>query len=383
MKILITTSIFPPDIGGPARSVPLIASELRKRGHGVSVLTLSDSLRWDDAVYSFRVIRVPRCWLPLRLFWMVLHILREGATCDLLFVNGRFVEAEAANVFLRKPLVRKAVGDWAWEQATRMKWITDSFEEFQNTRYGMRIEFLRFLRNSWIRRAHKVIVDSSYLRHWLKEWGVSEHKITVIYNAVAAPGRIRPYKVPLSTSLKVVTVGRLERGKRVDEVIKVVSRMEQVGLVVVGDGPESGLLENLAHILGCDGRIYFAGRKDPIEVLALMAACDIFVLYSSHESFPHIVLEAMSVGLPVVATAVGGIPEIIKNGENGCLVPVAPIKALEEALMQLLSNAPTRQLLANGARQTAKKFAIDRMVNATERVLANSRTPAPSDPAQR
>ena len=67
-------------------------------------------------------------------------------------------------------------------------------------------------------------------------------------------------------------------------------------------------------------RVYFAGQRNKEETFALMAACDLFVLNSSYEGFPHVVLEAMCAGLPVVATEVGGTPELVRDGENGLLI---------------------------------------------------------------
>jgi glycosyltransferase involved in cell wall biosynthesis len=76
-------------------------------------------------------------------------------------------------------------------------------------------------------------------------------------------------------------------------------------LVIVGDGPERARLEALAQTNQVIDRVYFAGQRSKAETFGLMAGCDLFVLNSTYEGFPHVVLEAMSVGLPVVATAVG------------------------------------------------------------------------------
>jgi glycosyltransferase involved in cell wall biosynthesis len=370
MNILITTDIFPPDIGGPARYVSLMALELWKRGHRVCVLTFRDSGGFDDVTHPFQVIRVSWMFLPFRLLVLGLEILRQGRKADLLFINGRFLEVDVVNVLLRKPLVRKVVGDWAWERARLRGWTGDSFEEFQKKRHGLMITFLKALQRWSTCRADRVIVPCCYLRHWVTQWGVPQEKTVVIPNAVEPVERIIPIEAPLSTATKIVTVGRLTRQKRVDQVIEVVSRLDGVGLVVVGDGPDRPRLEELARTLGSAGRLYFAGKRSQAEILALMAACDIFVLNSTHEGFPHVLLEAMSVGLPVVATAVGGIPEIVKDGHNGCLIPVSSGKALEEALLKLLSTSSTRKLLAAGAKQTSKQFDLGQMAEGTEAVLA-------------
>ena len=89
-----------------------------------------------------------------------------------------------------------------------------------------------------------------------------------------------------------------------------------IGLVIVGDGSERKRLEGVANTLDVADRVYFAGQASQAETIRLMAACDFFVLNSTHEGLPHVVLEAMSLGLPVVATAVGGTPEVVCDGEQ-------------------------------------------------------------------
>ena len=119
MNLLMITGIFPPDIGGPATYVPTMAGELVKRGHKITVVTLSDSLDHDDHSYIFPVRRIRRgLFKPLRLLLTVLRILRDGRNAQVLYVNGLYLEAVIANYLLRKPMVQKIVGDWAWERST-------------------------------------------------------------------------------------------------------------------------------------------------------------------------------------------------------------------------------------------------------------------------
>jgi glycosyltransferase involved in cell wall biosynthesis len=254
--------------------------------------------------------------------------------------------------------------------------VKDSFEVFQKARYGFRVELLKLLRAWWTRRANRIIVPSRYLSSWVQGWRVPREKVSVIYNAVEPLKGIEPAPLPFdqlrpTTSLKitVVTVGRLVPWKDVDKVIEVLARLDGVGLIIIGDGPEREQLEALSRCLAIGDRIYFAGMRTKPETSALMAACDIFVLNSTYEGFSHVVLEAMGLGLPVVATAVGGTPEVVASGVNGWLIPPADREALQDALCKLISCPEDRQHLANGARATVERFSPARLEEETLSLL--------------
>jgi glycosyltransferase involved in cell wall biosynthesis len=372
VRILIVTGIFPPDIGGPATYVPQIAEGLAQRGHAVTVVTLSDRLDHEDGGYPFRVIRLPRrAFKPWRMGRTVLVLLRLGRRADVLFVNGLALESVLANFVLRKPLVMKVVGDLAWERATGRGWTADDFETFQRRRYGLRIELLKALRSWWTRWADRVIVPSRYLALGVAGWGVPAEKIVVIYNAVEPVDGVEPLPVPLRTPVKAVTVGRLVAWKQVNGLLEALTEVPELGLVVVGDGPERPRLERRARELGVQDRVYFAGRRPKKEALSLMAACDLFVLNSAYEGLPHVVLEAMALGLPVVATAAGGTPEVVRDGETGLLVPLNG--ELTGALKRVVNDYHLRQVLSQRAHHwVCQNLSAEQMVKQTETVLLDT-----------
>jgi glycosyltransferase involved in cell wall biosynthesis len=372
MKILVITGIFPPDIGGPATYVPTMSSELAKRAHKVTVVTLSDTLvDHDDLSYTFRIRRIRRSlFTPWRFLLTVMAILRAGRRAQLLYVNGLYLEAVVANFFLRKPMVQKIVGDWAWERATNKRWVADTFEEFQKCRHGLKIETLKSLRSFCARRADVIIVPSYYLARAVANWGVTESKTIVIYNAVDLPSPY-PCAIPLSTRFKLVTVGRLVPWKQIDHLIEALAGCGDAGLVIVGDGPERTRLEELVRDRQLVARVYFAGQRSKEDALALMAACDLFVLNSTYEGFPHVVLEAMCAGLPVIATAVGGTPELVHDGENGILISPSYNDTLSKTILHLVCSSEERRRLAAGAQQTTQRFRRSIMIEKTEAVLAS------------
>jgi len=372
MHILIITGIFPPDIGGPATYVPQIAEALFKRGHQITTITLSDRLGHDDKIFSFKVIRIPRhIFKPWRWLLTIFTILRLCRGVGVLFVNGLAMEAAVANLFMSKPMVQKVVGDLAWERATNLGWVRDNFEDFQKRKYDLKVESLKTIRSWWARKADRIIVPSQYLAGWVRGWKIPEQKVTVIYNSMTPTNGIEPTAVPLKTPIKLVTVGRLVPWKRIDKIMEAMVPLEKVGLIVVGDGPDRVRLEKEARVLGVIERVYFANQRSNLEVKSLMAAGDVFVLNSSYEGFPHILLEAMSLGLPIVATGVGGTPEVVQEGQNGFLMFPKDTDGLAEILLKLVSFPSWRHLLGEGAKLTARRFSIQRMVEETEAILLN------------
>ncbi len=139
-------------------------------------------------------------------------------------------------------------------------------------------------------------------------------------------------------------------------------------LVIIGDGRERKNLELRIADCGLEKNVMLVGRL--AEAWRYLKAFDIFVLPSLKEGFPWALLEAMAAQVPVIATSVGAIPEIIKNNENGMLVAPGDAKALQQAISELLNNAPLRDNLALHAKETVEqKFKLDRMIQKVENLL--------------
>jgi glycosyltransferase involved in cell wall biosynthesis len=143
--------------------------------------------------------------------------------------------------------------------------------------------------------------------------------------------------------------GRLGPQKALGVALEAVASVPATSLVIAGDGPDRGRLEARARELGVDGRTRFLGGVSRDAVLRLFRAADATVLSSSWENLPHTVLEALAVGSPVVATAVGGVPEVVRDGENGLLVPPNDPAALASAIRGLLEDDELRRRLADAA----------------------------------
>jgi glycosyltransferase involved in cell wall biosynthesis len=125
-------------------------------------------------------------------------------------------------------------------------------------------------------------------------------------------------------------------------------------LVLVGTGPLERKLQHISESLGLEDRVVFAGSRD--DVAELLPAFDVFALSSRNEGLPISLLEAMAVGLPCVATSVGGVPEVITDGSEGLLVPPGDPAGLADALNKLLSDSSHRTSAGARAARTARRF---------------------------
>ena len=154
----------------------------------------------------------------------------------------------------------------------------------------------------------------------------------------------------------------------VDAMPGLVQSCPQLQVVVAGDGPLRAELQLRAVALGLAGHLHFLGERH--DVPRLLEGFDLFVLPSVSEGMPLTILEAMHARLPVVATAVGGVPELVLHGETGLLVPARSPAALAAALQRLLLDGPLRQAMGEAGRQRQQlHFSADAMVLATDSVL--------------
>ena len=187
-------------------------------------------------------------------------------------------------------------------------------------------------------------------------WGLCEGEVCVGF-----VGRLVPVKSP-ETMLRAIALllGRVQ---------------ERVRLVIVGDGPLEMNLRRLATKLGIEQSVTWLGSQD---ARTLMHAFDILTLTSDAEVTPLVVLEAMSRGLPIVATCVGAVPDTVHPGVNGFITPVRGVREIADALAALVHNPDLRMRMGKASRRLVQEFSIDRMVDQTvalyEHVVAGSRS---------
>jgi N-acetyl-alpha-D-glucosaminyl L-malate synthase BshA len=162
----------------------------------------------------------------------------------------------------------------------------------------------------------------------------------------------------------VVHISNLRPVKQVDAVVQVFARVrERVAsrLAIVGEGPELGKAEELIRKLGLSAHVEMIGETD--DVIGLLSEADVFLLPSLQESFGLSALEAMACGVPVVASSVGGLPEVVDDGETGFLHPHDRFDLMAESVVRLLSDADLHaRMSARGANIVVERFSADRIV---------------------
>lgn len=181
-----------------------------------------------------------------------------------------------------------------------------------------------------------------------------------------------PAPAPAATGARapftVVCVGRLsaEKGQRflLEAFARARGRLARAALWLVGDGPDRADLEALARAAGLSDAVRFWGIQE--DVRPFLAGADLFVLPSSYEAQGIALLEAMAAGLPVVATAVGGVPAFIADGRNGRLVPFGDAERLAGILVDLAGDPPRRAALAVAGRRTAARYRVSAIAERLE-----------------
>ena len=373
VKVLMVISQFYPIIGGAEKQAQLLAQKLIKKGIDVNIVTG----RWkfgtarEDRIEGIQVFRNFAFWGMFgikgirtmgALIYMMslgLFLLLHKKRYDLIHVHQALYPA-FISVFVGKQILRKPV-----LVKTASSGITSDFKLLKKFPLGnLQSKYL-------LKKMDCLVIVSRISGREYQEIGFPESKIVYIPNGVEVPYETKDFTERIT---RVVTTSRLSEEKGVDVLLKAwaeVIRYEKgLKLTIIGHGPLESELKILSQSLGIEKSVEFTGMVENVE--AYLKNAELFVLSSRSEGMPNALLEAMSYGIPCIATNVGGNGELlggedkeIRLGEyviakNGLLVNPDDVKGLSEAILYLLLHQKEREELGRRSRTFIKEnYSID------------------------
>ena len=358
LRLLVVNAVPTPIFRGGEKCMMISAVELKKRGHTIIVAGRKDSA-WIDTcsenglqTYSVKLRGDldPSVWL------FFYNLIKEQK------IDGVLLSPERAVRLCGFPAKLAGVRAIVSRLGLRLPKEKDKI-------------IYRFI---YRRIVDRILTNSHILKAGLCRFSwLTDGRVKVVHNGVEIPelidhnekNRLRD-ELALPREARIIAAGgRLATqkgfGYLLDALAMVKIRNKDVFLILLGDGELRLTLEEQTDRLGLKDCVRFLGHRS--DVPRILPAADIFILSSLYEGLPNIVMEAMAAGLPVIATAVGGVPELVEEGRTGILVKAENSKELSSAICKLLDD---RDLLhsfgENGRRRVQDLFSIEQMVNGVE-----------------
>ena len=350
MNVLFVNSQKADEFGGGEQWMITTGACLRDRRHGVWIGGRPGSRLLDAADdVDLNVLSLPfHGDFDPSLTWMLRGFLRHEAI-DVLVCN-----------FNRDVRVAGLAGRLARTPAIFTSHALDSIN--RKRRYTLPIRWL----------TDGVITNAESIRRaYVEDYGLPSDFVTVVYYGIDPPTSAVPSRFADSYGGRqvILSAGRLSEQKGFDVLIEAASelheRRDDFVVLIAGDGDLEDRLRTQIGQLGLEETVHLVGFQTPLR--PAIAGADVFALASRYEGMPTVLLEAMSVGTPVVATAVNGVPELIPEERFGLLVPPDDAAALAGALERLLDDASLARSVAEAARdRVLREFTIDVMVDRVE-----------------
>ena len=383
MRVLITSPVFPPDLGGPAVYVPSLGRFLVERGHEVKVVAFCSEDR--PTGFPFEVIAIPRGPLPIRYLKAFFAVLREAKGQDVVYVQEHLALLHVLAAKLRGvPSVIRIMVDGAWEICHRKGWIDgDDINVFETKQYDWRVKLTRRLQKLWWSWTRNLICCSEFLRGiCVGRYGVPGDKAILIYNALHGLDPEAVTETPEQARIELgldperrylLTICRLMVWKGVDGIIRALEGLpDDVDLLVAGDGDMQEAWTALAAERGLGERVRFLGNVPHAQIPLYIRASDVFVLNSEYEGLSHTLIEVTTLGTPAVCTGVCGNPEVVEHEVNGLLVPPKDDEALREALARMLGDEDLRARFARAGIERSSRFTRESTFPKVEQVLTRA-----------
>jgi glycosyltransferase involved in cell wall biosynthesis len=359
--------------GGTGAYVYYLSNELMKLGNSACIVTgygesRDVKINEQQRIFFLKTLKAPvvKSFLFAASASKKLSRLRGTFPVDVTHVNLPLVPSFAVPPNFGKTLVSTVHSTWKGE-AEAIK--GEPYSRLNsNEKFMVSFNwFLRFFEEKMLERSDRLIAVSDFTRRELKQYyRVNQAKIRVIHNGVDVdkfkPASIkRKIKEELGLNpddLAILSVGRLYARKGLFTLIEsmpaVVHSFPRAKFIISGKGQSNEMRKLVDHAtrLGVNDNIVFTGYFPDSKLPKLYQAADVFAFSTFYENLPFAVLEALSSGLPVVTTNVGGIPEMIESGKNGFLVPPFNARELSDKILYLLEHPKAASEMAFQARKT-------------------------------
>ncbi|GBD33288.1 N-acetyl-alpha-D-glucosaminyl L-malate synthase [bacterium HR33] len=353
-----------PTYGGSGAVATELGLALARRGHDVHMISYASPFRlreFAEHVYFHEVdLRAAYPLLEYFPYSLALAVKQHEVALreELAILHVHYAVPHATAAFLAKQMLA---------DERDLKVIT-TLHGTDITLVGQAQSFFTVTKFS-IERSDAVTAVSHYLKEeTYKSFGCDECSIEVIPNFVNLeeyhPSELRPRPAFVPPQAKfLIHISNFRPVKRVPEVVRIFAAVRKAMpavLVLVGDGPQRLEAEAEVERLGLRRDVFFLGKLD--SVAGLLQGADLLLLPSTSESFGLAALEAMACGVPVLASKVGGLPEVVADGESGILIPPDRVDEMGEAAVELLRDEDRWQEMRRRAVDRAQLFSADRVV---------------------
>lgn len=354
MKIAILVGLFPPKwLAGTEIATNNLAEHLARMGHEIHVITSYDEgLPKKSKENGFYIHRIP--WRKIRFigiltFWAKISL-------QIWKIKPDIVHSQSLSIGIPALLTKRimTIPYIVWGQGSDVY---------------LPGRFIRITTKPILHDADAVLALTQDMKSKMQK--IYDGEITVVPNGINLE-RFRGISInrKIGKAKTILFVGRLHPVKGVQYLIEAMAivhrEMPDVKLIIVGNGPERSKLEKLVELLDLHECIQFTGEVPQEKIPQIMYEGDIFMLPSLSEGFAIVNIEAMAAGLPIVATNVGGIPEIVEDGVNGYLVNPKKPDEIADRVLKLFQNEKIRERMSTENREKAGMYSWECITNHVE-----------------
>jgi L-malate glycosyltransferase len=370
MRILVLNHEYPPVGGGGGQAAQDIAKELNRRGHEITILTAHlKGLHRDEVVENIHILRLPSLRKNpyqagfLAMGFYILAAIRAGL---------QIIHQWHPNIIHVHFAVPAGAAAWILSRLTGIPYVLTA--HLGDIPGGVPEKTGRWFR--WVfpftipiwRGARRIVTVSAYTCALIRQH-YDVYPIVIpngINMELVNPGELQVHRPPV-----VIFAGRFMPQKNLIEMVEVLALVQDLPwkCIMLGDGPLFNEVKRNIETLGLDNRFYLPGWVTTKEVLTNLAQCDLLFMPSLSEGLPVVGLQALTMGLAIVASRVGGNVDLVQPGDNGFLSDPGDREALAKALRSLLSDLTVLQKARKASLALARRFDIKTVVDNYETIF--------------